>query len=281
MREMSLLFPGGLSKALTLSYDDGVEQDARLIGIMNKYGLKGTFNLSGGLFAPDGTVYPEGQIHRRMTKSAAYDLYANSGHEVALHAYTHPDLTLLSPGTAAYQIVKDRETLEEMFGRIVRGMAYPYGTNSADTADLLRHCGVAYCRTVEATCRFDIPTDWLRMPSTCHHNHPRLMELAREFLAEPNQHWSRPKLFYLWGHSYEFEADNNWHVIEDFAALVGGKADTWYATNIEICDYVNAWRRMITSADGNRVYNPGCCTLWLWADGKTYKVDAGETILLD
>jgi len=97
MREMSLLFPGGLSKALTLSYDDGVEQDARLIGIMNKYGLKGTFNLSGGLFAPEGTVYPEGQIHRRMTKSAAYDLYANSGHEVALHAYTHPDLTLLSP----------------------------------------------------------------------------------------------------------------------------------------------------------------------------------------
>jgi len=168
-----------------------------------------------------------------------------------------------------------------MFGRIVRGMAYPYGTNSADTADLLRHCGVAYCRTVEATCRFDIPTDWLRMPSTCHHNHPRLMELAKEFLAEPNRHWSRPKLFYLWGHSYEFEADNNWHVIEDFAALVGGKADTWYATNIEICDYVNAWRRMITSADGNRVYNPGCCTLWLWADGKTYKVDAGETILLD
>lgn len=281
MREMSLLFPGGLSKALTLSYDDGVEQDARLIGIMNQYGLKGTFNLSGGLFAPEGTVYPEGQIHRRMTKRAAYDLYANSGHEVALHAYTHPDLTLLSPGTAAYQIVKDRETLEEMFGRIVRGMAYPYGTNSADTADLLRHCGVAYCRTVEATCRFDIPTDWLRMPSTCHHNHPRLMELAREFLAEPNQHWSRPKLFYLWGHSYEFEADNNWHVIEDFAALVGGKADIWYVTNIEICDYVNAWRRMITSADGKRVFNPGCCPLWLWADGKTYKVDAGETIVLD
>ena len=60
MREMSLLFPGGLSKALTLSYDDGVEQDIRLIDIMNKHGLKGTFNLSGGLFAPEGTVYPEG-----------------------------------------------------------------------------------------------------------------------------------------------------------------------------------------------------------------------------
>lgn len=281
MREMSLLFPGGLCKALTLSYDDGVEQDIRLIEIMNKYGLKGTFNLSGGLFAPEGTVYPEGQIHRRMTKKAAYDLYASSGHEVALHAYTHPDLTLLSQGTAAYQIIKDREALEEMFGRIVRGMAYPYGTNSAATADLLRHCGVSYCRTVEATCRFDLPSDWLRLPSTCHHDHPRLMELANEFLAEPNYHWSRPKLFYLWGHSYEFEANNNWHVIEDFAKLVGGKADIWYATNIEICNYVNAWRGLVSSADGRRIYNPACIPLWLWADGKTYQVGPGETILLD
>ena len=107
------------------------------------------------------------------------------------------------------------------------------------------------------------------------------MELANDFLAEPNFHWSRPKLFYLWGHSYEFEANNNWHVIEDFAALVGGKDDIWYATNIEICDYVNAWKSLVTSADGRRVYNPGSQTLWLWADGKTYKVENGATILLD
>ena len=38
-------FPGGKKKALTLSYDDGVEQDIRLIDIMKKNGLKGTFNL--------------------------------------------------------------------------------------------------------------------------------------------------------------------------------------------------------------------------------------------
>ena len=110
MREMSLLFPGGLPKALTLSYDDGVEQDIRLIEIMNRYGLKGTFNLSGGLFAPEGTKYPEGQIHRRMSKSAAYDLYANCGQEVALHAYTHPDLTLLCPMHPNPAIRRDLES---------------------------------------------------------------------------------------------------------------------------------------------------------------------------
>ena len=41
---MIMRFPGGLPKALTLSYDDGVEQDEQLIAIAEKYGLKGTFS---------------------------------------------------------------------------------------------------------------------------------------------------------------------------------------------------------------------------------------------
>lgn len=65
-------FPGGKKKALTLSYDDGVEQDIRLIDIMKKNGLKGTFNLNSGCYAPEGTVYPAGTIHRRMTKNSGY-----------------------------------------------------------------------------------------------------------------------------------------------------------------------------------------------------------------
>ncbi len=279
MHDLSLLFPNGLGKALTLSYDDGVEQDVRLVDIMNKNGLKGTFNLNGGLFAPEGTVYPAGQIHRRMSKSAVYDLFANCGQEIALHAYYHGNLAMLTPGTASYQVIKDREALEDMFGRIVRGMAYPYGDNSDQIAALLANCGVAYCRTVHATHRFDLPENWLRLPSTCHHNDPKLMDLAKDFAENPDSF--RPKLFYLWGHSYEFEADNNWHVIEDFAAYIGKRDDIWYATNIEICDYINAWHSMITSADGRRVFNPTSRTLWLRADGKPYQVESGCEILLD
>ena len=45
----TLLFPGGKRKALTLSYDDGVEQDITLMGILDKYGIKCTFNLNSGL----------------------------------------------------------------------------------------------------------------------------------------------------------------------------------------------------------------------------------------
>ena len=49
MNGIYLRFPGARARALTLSYDDGVFQDARLIRIMQQHGLKGTFNVNSGL----------------------------------------------------------------------------------------------------------------------------------------------------------------------------------------------------------------------------------------
>ena len=45
----------GKMKALTFSYDDGVEQDIRLIEILDRYHLRGTFNLNPGLQSPEHT----------------------------------------------------------------------------------------------------------------------------------------------------------------------------------------------------------------------------------
>lgn len=115
-----ILFPGGLKRALTLSYDDGVEQDARLIEIMNRHGLKGTFNINSGEYAPEGTIYPEGRVHRRMTERQVTALYTNCGHEIATHALTHPYLERLPRNLATYEIMKDRENLEAQFHTIVR-----------------------------------------------------------------------------------------------------------------------------------------------------------------
>ena len=273
MANLWMRFPNGLLKALTLSYDDGVEQDARLLDIMQKHGLKGAFNLSSGLYAPEGTVYPEGQVHRRMPEKAIVELFKNSGQEVAIHAYYHGDLPSLPSSHAVWQVVRDKEALENTFGRIIRGMAYPYGTYSKEFTHTLRDCGVAYARTVESTHRFDIPNDWLTLPATCHHKDPELMNLARKF-AEGKPY--RPQMFYLWGHSYEFEADNNWHVIEEFAEYIGHRDDIWYATNIEIHDYVQAWRGMHISADGRRFYNPSAIPLWFASNGSVYRIGPGE-----
>lgn len=274
-----MLFPEGKRKALTLSYDDGVEQDIRLMEIMQKYGLKGTFNLSSGLYAKEGTVYPKGQVHRRMTLRQADSLYRASGQEVALHAYEHADLTALDSASAALQIVKDKEEAEKQFGRIIRGFAYPYGSFDDRTVDILRGCGVAYARTVISSHRFDLPKDWLRLEATCHHNDKELMPLAQKFREETP--YGQPWLFYLWGHSYEFEQFDNWQVIEEFAAYLSGRPDIWYAQNIEIHDYVQAWRQLIFSADGHRAYNPTALPLFILSDGKEYKVLPGQEIRME
>lgn len=268
-------FPGGSAKALTLSYDDGVEQDVQLIPILNRHGLKCTFNLNGGLFAAEGTVYPAGTIHRRMTLRQCVEAYTDSGHEVALHGFAHAHMEQLQSVEALQDILQDRQALETAFDRMVRGMAYPFGTYSDELVEALRLAGVAYARTTISTEDFAIPTDWLRMPATCHHGNPRLMELAERFLDMPAD--GQPALFYLWGHSYEFEQNDNWQVIADFAAKMGGHADIWYATNMEVYDYVTAFRSLVFSPGMQRVYNPSAQTVWFVHAGEQYQIAGGES----
>ncbi len=270
-------FPGGVSKALTLSYDDAVEQDIRLMEILDKHGIKCTFNVNSGLYAAEGTVHKS--VHRRMTRAQATEAYTNSGHEVAVHAYRHPCLDRLPTGSAAYEIIQDRELLEEQFGTVVRGMAYPYGTYNDGVVDVLRLCGIVYARTVISTEKFSMPTDWLRLPATCHHKNPKLMELAKRFVELRADR--APQMFYLWGHSYEFDTDNNWNVIEEFSEYIGGKEDIWYATNIEIYEYEHAYHQLVFSADYTIVKNPTAYNIWFAIEKTVYSIAPGETLKLD
>ena len=274
MNYSQMRFPNFRKKALTLSYDDAVRADKRLIEIMDKHGLKGTFNINGGLFVEEATG-------RKAAKKDTLALFQNTHHEIAIHGYKHPSLAELEKDLIAYDIIKDREALEELFGRVIKGMAYPNGSIDDRVVEILRACGVEYARTVVSTEKFDIPTDWLRLPATCHHNNPRLMELAKTFVeAEParNLWYDKPMLFYLWGHSYEFDDRDNWHVIEEFAAYMGGREDIWYATNGEIYDYVKAFERLRYSVAGTFVQNPSALDVYLCYRGKNVLVPAGKTV---
>lgn len=276
MSYIFLRFPEFRDKALTLSYDDGSIYDRKLIEIMNKYGLKGTFNLNSGFF-------PEKENGFHLTKSEAVALYKNSGQEVALHGAKHMSLAEVDGALATNDVLSDRKCLEETFGVPVQGMAYANGSYNDHVVEILKNCGVRYARTIESTERFDIPSDWLRLPATCHHNHPDLMGLAKKFLEGPSSYYRsrQPKLFYLWGHSFEFNNNDNWQVIEEFAAYVGGRNDVWYATNGGICDYVEAYDRLRFGANGDFVYNPSAISVYVNYFDKQYIVPAGRTIKLE
>ena len=279
-------FPGQRSKAVTLSYDDGSEQDARLIELLNRHGMKGTFNISAGLYSLEGKQFSEGAVCRRMTREAAIKLYQNSGHEVAIHGYSHPFLDQMPPSRITLEALEDRLSHERDYGGIVRGMAYPFGAFNDTVVDALKSAGIVYARTTTSTGKFAVPTDWYRLNPTCKHTDSRLKELTKNFLAAKGE--KTPMLFYLWGHSFEFESDNNWNVIESFCAEIGGREDIWYATNIEIYDYVKAYERLLWSADASRVYNPSSAPVsfkvhWIRPEGeteRTYTVVANETLEL-
>lgn len=273
------LFPGGKPKALTFSYDDATAQDLRLIGIFKRYGMKATFNIN------SGRVYrtlPDQIRSQNRVLSPEEIRTAYQGFEVAIHGYSHPFLHQIPRDMIPFEIMEDRRELEKIVGYPVRGMAYPFGAYNDSLTAQLRQMGIAYARSAYGTDRFDLPENFLTWHPTCHHNSERLDELTDRFIHMKDI--GGLKAFYLWGHSYEFDVDDNWEVIENFCRKTAFKEDVWYATNIEIYDYVQALDRLVASCDGKLLYNPSAMDVWvskdqsLWTAGEKICVPAGKTI---
>ena len=262
---MEFTYPQGLKKALTFSYDDGREFDRRLVEIFNQHGLKGTFHLNSGtlgLHAPNGDFVAPGEVK---------ELY--QGHEVAVHtvSHLHPMSSPLSQ--VSREIAEDRKALEALTGGLVVGMSYPYGCYSDEVVAVAKAQGILYSRTTVATGEFHLPADFLRWHSTCHHGDPRLLDLGKKFLAAPDMGLS---LMYVWGHSFEFDRNHNWEKIGNFCRMAGGREDVWYATNIEILDYVQAARSLRFSRNRKMVYNPSAQDVWISVDREPVRIAGGE-----
>ena len=82
-------------------------------------------------------------------------------------------------------------------------------------------------------------------------------------------------LFYVWGHSFEFDRENTWDKMEAFCQMAADNENVWYATNIEIKDYITAVRGLVYSEDGKMIYNPSCQSVWLTVDGEPVCIPAG------
>lgn len=264
LKNIYTCFPEGKHKALTMSYDDGQHFDKRLIDIFNQNGIKGTFHLNSGLM--------QGR-EERIRLEDVKEIY--QGHEVAAHTYTHPTIERCPLDQVVQQVIEDRKLLEDAVGYPVRGLSYPNGSFSEDIKKLLPACGIEYSRVVGSTQTFALPTDLMQWQSTCHHN-TNLMKLAGQFADLHKQQYLY--LMYVWGHSFEFDRDQNWELMEEFCSFIGNREDIWYATNIQIVDYLNAARALKFTARGDMVYNPSAQPVWIAVDGTVYKIGGGETV---
>lgn len=217
-------------KAVTFSYDDGVEQDRRLVELFNYYGMKCTFNLNTGIQSEESCFEIEGVHIHRMNQEGLEQLY--QGHEIAVHGLTHAAPAGLTKAELEQEFLMDAKNIERIYGKYPVGMAYAYGAVDDAAAAYLAEIGIQYGRTTGSTHSFALPKDLLHLEATCHHNDEKLFELAQQFLeAEATE--EKPRLFYIWGHSYEFDVNQNWERIEKLCEMLGGRDDIFYGTNAE------------------------------------------------
>ena len=283
MNNVFMRFPGGKAKAVTFSYDDGVPQDKRLVKIFDRYNMKATFNLN-----------CENNERPHFTKEEIHEYYLSRGHEVAIHGANHRPNGNLRSIEGIREVLDCRLELEVKCERIIRGMAYPdsgitfmgnFGSYE-QIKNYLIELDIAYARTLCGdNDHFMLPDDFHAWMPSAHHGNPKIMEYIDTFLNIDTSMQARhelraPRLFYIWGHSFEFDRNNNWDRIEEICNRLANKPDVWYATNIEIYDYVQAYKSLIYSADGHMVYNPSALSVWIDVDGAIYLIESGKTLII-
>lgn len=280
MRYRFLRFPDFRFKAVTFSFDDGHTDDIRLVEGMNRYGLKGTFNISSARFSEEATPGP-----RILTKEEALDLYYPNGHEVAVHGLRHISPFMSASPVMLREMLEDRVGLEKIFDRVIVGSAFPDdGRTSPELQGRMRDMGFGYCRCLAPDPSFSLPQNWLALQPTTKHNYAKRGELIEAFLnydvTDLYIAHRASKWFYTWGHSHEFRRDDNWEIVDEFGQKLGGRDDIWYATNTEIYRYVKAYEALQFSADESIVYNSTLYTIYMEVDKQNVAIKPGETLHL-
>ena len=209
-------------KFFTVSFDDGTEQDIRLVALMEKYGIRGTINLSSALFGqretgvrretvetlPDGTERRIGVCydHNILALDQAKELYSRDFIEIAGHGAHHLHQAGLERAVLQKEIAGDAARLEELFGRKVRGHVFPYGEYNAECLKVMAEAGLVYGRLAssgvpDADFAFHAECGIIR--PTCRMTDSFALSLLEWFIRTPCE--QDDLVFYLWGHSFELD----------------------------------------------------------------------------
>lgn len=258
------VYPGGKKRVVTFSYDDGPEQDVRLVELFNQYSVKGTFHLNGGNY-------------RSASEAELADLRQRyAGHEISAHTLSHGWPARMPSASLVTEVMEDRKILEHLAGHPVVGMSYPSGSFSEEVMATLRACGIVYSRTTRATMNFYLPEQFLAWHPTCHHRDA--LPLCDRFLETLDSPWTHP-LFYIWGHSHEFRTEEQWDVMKRILDKLAGNEKIWYATNLELYDYMQAQRSLRISADERVFTNLSATTVWVERNKREILcIPANETV---
>lgn len=232
-------------KYFAWSFDDGLEQDKRIIEILKEYGLGATFHLNSGLF---GDKTYEGRIgnlgmtekpaasfdpdtrhllpyvpHFRIPADEVAQVY--EGFEIASHTCHHVNLAKCSEDERHAEIAEDVKALSELFGQSVIGFAYPYGVGAKQSREALQAAGVQYARMATSKQGFRFPEDPLRMSLSCWHISGKTFERLDAFFRTETE---EDLFFLMFAHGYEFDfgtKESNWDKFRRICEAVASRND--------------------------------------------------------
>ena len=263
------LYPGGKAKAFNITYDDGVLQDVRFIQLMNKYGLKGTFNLNSGLMETEFEwTHPNGMTVKRLPTRVVAELYQN--HEVASHTLTHPYLSSLTEAEIMEQMAKDKENLERLTGKPVLGFGGPFHHWGPEVVECARRCGFEYARNAEERYCYAPPEEYYCWSAGAYHIMPGFRDFVEGFFHTEEE----LALCQIVGHTYDLDAEDLWDYMESVLKRVAEDEKILSMTNLELVRYLKAMRSAVITEKG--IYNPSRLPLWFEKDAIVLCVQPGE-----
>lgn len=227
------LYPKGKEKAFVVTYDDGVLQDKRFVELLDKYGIKGTFNLNSGLMKIGFQwTHESGLAVKRLCEDTVKNLYKN--HEVASHTLTHPYMNCLSEAEIMRELTEDKANLEKLFRRMVKGFAVPFDYFSPLIKECVKKAGFDYCRISEESGSFAPPADVFALRPGIFHTSTKIKDFVRNFINTDEE----LATCIIAGHSYDLDTENLWEDLEEIFALVSKQNNIWFATTAELVAYL-------------------------------------------
>lgn len=246
---------GKPKKFFTLSFDDGITQDLKIIEILQKYDVKCvSFNINTGLYGANwewvGVAIGDTSIpHLRFTeeelKTGIYD-----GYDVLVHTLNHPSLKNYDKRASQIkkEVGKDADNIEKLTGIRPVGMAWPGGdAEYTDTTIelVLANTDIRFARGTTSTYNFELPEYFMKWMPTCSATDPNCLTLAQRFI---DAECTEDMLFYVWGHGYELDINNGagYETFEQLVKMMSEAEDVYLVTNTQFYnlykDQIPSWK---------------------------------------
>ena len=238
----------------TTSWDDGSKEDRRVLELLNKYALKGTFYISRSIDFPLVKRISDEEIAAISQKQ-----------EVGAHTLGHSYLDSISLDQARQEIIESKKYIEDLTHLPVKMFCYPGGRVNEEIKKIVKEAGFIGARTID---NFQIQLGDPYLMGTTLQCYPfPLRPDGRSFLQPLQQNWAKisqlglpigsyfswlnlaknlfdyalkkGEIFHLWGHSWEIEKNNQWKDLEQFFKHIAGRVDVKYLNNSQTIEALN------------------------------------------